>query len=93
MSTLSLRLPNSIHQSAKIFAEREAISINQLAATALAEKLAALATDSFINERAARSSSTAFAAALASVPANAPDARDVCSATPVKATKPGTRRR
>lgn len=77
MSTLSLRLPNSIHQSAKIFAEREGISINQLAATALAEKLAALATESFINERAARSSSPAFAAALASVPASAPDAHDV----------------
>jgi HicB family len=93
MSTLSLRLPNSIHQSAKIFAEREGISINQLAATALAEKLAALATESFINERAARSSNTAFASALASVPANAPDAEDVYEAAPVQTTRRGKRRK
>lgn len=47
MSTLSLRLPESIHQNAKIYAQREGISVNQLAATALAEKLAALATEDY----------------------------------------------
>ena len=41
MSTLSLRLPESIHHNARIYAQREGISVNQLAATALAEKLAA----------------------------------------------------
>ncbi len=76
MTTLSLRLPHSIHQNAKIFAEREGISINQLAATAIAEKLAALATESYINARAERSSAKAFAAALAAVPAAPPDAGD-----------------
>lgn len=43
MTTLSLRLSNSIHQNAKLDAQREGISVNQLAVTALAEKLAALA--------------------------------------------------
>ena len=45
MSILSLRLPQSIHQNAKLYAQREGISVNQLAATALAEKLAALAAE------------------------------------------------
>jgi hypothetical protein len=93
VSTLSLRLPNSIHQSAKIFAQREGISINQLAATALAEKLAALATETFINERAARSSRAAFAAALASVPANAPDANDVYEPAAVRKKAPAKQRK
>lgn len=76
MTTLSLRLPDSIHNNAKIFAEREGISINQLAATALAEKLAALATEDYIKERARRADKGAFAAALASVPDVAPQAGD-----------------
>ncbi len=68
MSTLSLRLPNSIHQNAKLYALREGISVNQLAATALAEKLAALATEDYIAARAQRASVEAFEAALALVP-------------------------
>jgi hypothetical protein len=68
MSTLSLRLPQSIHLNAKRYAEREGISVNQLAATALAEKLAALATEDYINQRAQRASAEKFAAALALVP-------------------------
>ena len=76
MTTLSLRLPDSIHNNAKIFAEREGISINQLAATALAEKLAALATEDFIRARAVRADKDTFAAALASVPDVTPSSGD-----------------
>ena len=68
MSTLSLRLPQSIHHNAKLYAQREGISVNQLAATALAEKLAALATGDYINQRAQRTDAQKFAAALALVP-------------------------
>ncbi len=68
MSTLSLRLPESIHRNAKLFALREGISVNQLAASALAEKLAALATEDYIEQRAQRSSVKKFNAALALVP-------------------------
>ncbi len=68
MSTLSLRLPQSIHHNAKLYAQREGISVNQLAATALAEKLAALATEDYINQRAQRADAQRFAAALALVP-------------------------
>ncbi len=86
MSTLSLRLPNSIHHNAKLYAEREGISINQLAATALAEKLAALATESYLNARAERSSASAFAQAMKEVPAAPPDAGDEYSPTPKRRT-------
>ena len=41
MNTLSLRLPESLRYQAKELARQEGVSINQLIATALAEKLSA----------------------------------------------------
>lgn len=76
MSTLSLRLPQSIHRNAKAYAEREGISVNQLAATALAEKLAALGAEDYLAQRAKRASRTAFKAALARVPDAPPEPGD-----------------
>ena len=37
MTTMSVRLPESLHRKARELAEREGVSINQLVATALAE--------------------------------------------------------
>jgi hypothetical protein len=54
MSTLSIRLPNSIHQHAKRLAQTEGVSVNQLVSSALAEKLSALDAERYLNERAAR---------------------------------------
>jgi hypothetical protein len=54
MSTLSLRLPESLHKQLKAVAERDGVSINQFIATAVAEKLSALATAEYLEERAAR---------------------------------------
>jgi hypothetical protein len=45
---------------ARELAEREEISINQLIATALAEKMAALMTGEYLSERAARGSRKKF---------------------------------
>ncbi len=42
MTTLSVRLPDSVHRNARLYAEREGTSLNQLVATAVAVKLAAL---------------------------------------------------
>jgi predicted HicB family RNase H-like nuclease len=39
MSTMSIRLPESLHEKARELAKREGVSINQLVTTALAEKL------------------------------------------------------
>jgi hypothetical protein len=45
MSSLSLRLPESLHQKLRELAERDDISINQFITTAIAEKAAALLVD------------------------------------------------
>ena len=60
MSTISLRLPNSLHKHVKDLAKKENISINQFIATALAEKMSALLTDEYLVERAKRGSRRKF---------------------------------
>lgn len=72
MSTLSLRLPDSLHVKVKELAERDAISMNQFIAMAVAEKMAALLTLDYLTERAQRGNRAAFARALAKVPSRAP---------------------
>ncbi|OYT98090.1 MAG: toxin-antitoxin system HicB family antitoxin [Burkholderiales bacterium PBB1] len=68
MSALSIRLPESLHSNARAYAEQEGVSINQLIATALAEKLAALGAQDYLASRAARASTAKFEQALAQVP-------------------------
>lgn len=76
MSALSLRLPNSLHERARELARREGISINQLVAAALAEKMSALLTLEYLEARVVRGSRKKFLSALAQVPAGEPDAVD-----------------
>jgi hypothetical protein len=76
MSTLSLRLPESLHRRAKELAAEEGISINQLVATALAEKISALAADEYLQNRAARGNRRKFDRALDKVKKLGPDADD-----------------
>ena len=54
MSSLSLRLPDSLHDKIRELAERENISINQFIAMAVAEKTSALLTVDYLTERAER---------------------------------------
>ena len=76
MSTLSLRLPESIHRHLKALAEREGISINQLVNSAVAEKLAALMTEEYLQERADRGSRRKLRAILGKVPDVEPEKKD-----------------
>jgi hypothetical protein len=76
MSALSVRLPESLHDRVRELAAREGISINQLVATALAEKMAALMTEDFLEARARRGSRSKFLAALGHVPDVEPDPED-----------------
>ena len=76
MTTISLRLPNSLHRQVRELARKDGISINQFAATAIAEKLAALMTETYLEERAQRGSRTAFESVLAAVPDAEPDEAD-----------------
>lgn len=68
MTAMSIRLPASLHRNAREFADREGVSVNQLVATALAEKLAALGAEEYLKARAARASRAKFDRALALVP-------------------------
>jgi hypothetical protein len=73
MATMSVRLPESLHNKAKELAEREGITINQMVATALAEKLSALLTVEYLEERARRGKRSKFDAVLKKVPNRGPD--------------------
>ena len=67
MSTISLRLPESLHDKARELAKQENVSINQLVATALAEKLSALMTEEYLQARAKRGRRRKFEAVLRKV--------------------------
>jgi len=76
MSTISLRLPESLHRKVREVAQRENVSINQLISTALAEKLSALMTDESLQERAKRGSEAKFRRALRKVKSREPAPAD-----------------
>ena len=62
MSALNLRLPESLHLQVRELAERDKVSINQFVTLAVAEKVAALRTLNYIEQRGqqgSRGSSTA----------------------------------
>ncbi len=67
MSSLSLRLPESLHDKIRELAKREGISINQFIASAAAEKMSALLAEEYLAERGARASHEKYRAALAKV--------------------------
>jgi hypothetical protein len=58
---------------AKALASQDNASMNQFIASAVAEKVSALATESYLRERAERASASKFQAALAAVPDAQPD--------------------
>ena len=76
MSTLSVRLPDSLHHRVRTLAHKDGISINQFVATAVAEKLAALDTVDYLRERAARANLNDFDRVLDMVPDVEPDETD-----------------
>ncbi len=76
MSTISLRLPDSLHERIRKLAKKDNISINQFAASALAEKISALETEEYLNKRAQRGDREKFKRALSKVPDVEPDRQD-----------------
>ncbi len=76
MSTISLRLPESLHKQVRKLAEKESVSINQLITVALAEKLSALMTEEYLEARAKRGSRKKFERAMAKVPRVKPEEYD-----------------
>jgi hypothetical protein len=76
MSTISLRLPDSLHRQIRELAEREDVSINQFVTTAVAEKLSALMTEEYLAARAKRGDPRKFERALSQVPHTPPEEHD-----------------
>ena len=68
MSTLSLRLPDSLHEEIKSLAKKEGISINQFISSAVAEKMSALLTEKYLEQRAKKGNKESFLAAMEKVP-------------------------
>ena len=54
MSALSLRLPESIHRHIREIAKKEGVSINKFISSAVSEKISALMTEDYMEERAKR---------------------------------------
>lgn len=76
MSTISLRLPDSLHDRIRKLARKDNISINQFAASALAEKISALETEEYLAERAIRGTRKKFQRAMSKIPDIEPEPRD-----------------
>jgi predicted DNA-binding protein len=76
MSTLSLRLPESLHRRLGEVAKQEGVSINQLISAAVGEKMSALLTEEYLAARALRGSRKGFLAALSNVPDVEPEVGD-----------------
>jgi uncharacterized protein (DUF1778 family) len=73
MSTLSLRIPKSLHEQIRQLAKHDGISINQFVASAAAEKMSALLTEEYIEARARRVSLKKFQRVLKKVPDSEPE--------------------
>ena len=67
MAAVSLRLPDSIYAFAKELSLQDSVSLNQFIATAVAEKVSALNTESYLNKRASEVSKEKFLKALSKV--------------------------
>ena len=76
MSTISLRLPESLHETARALAEKEEISLDQLITSALAEKVSALLADDYVEARARRGDRERFLQAMAKVTNGEPEEAD-----------------
>jgi len=73
-STLTLRLPKSLHKRIRDLAKEDGTSINQFLVTAAAEKMSAILTKNYLEEEAAKGQREDFEKVLRAVPHVEPDA-------------------
>lgn len=76
MGALTIRLPNSVHESIKALARKDGISVNQFIASAAAEKMASFQTLDYLRREAALGSRADFDRFMRAVPDAEPDAGD-----------------
>ena len=89
MSTLSVRLPTSLHRQLRELAEREGVSMNQLISSAVGEKLASLLTVDYLRDRGMQGKRPAYDRVLRRVRDVAPEERDALPNKGMKQTKRG----
>ena len=68
MTMLQIPLPDPLHDQLRAWAEKENVSIEQLATAAVAEKLSALQQLAYFRERAGRSDRKKFLDVMKKVP-------------------------
>jgi predicted transcriptional regulator len=76
MSTLSVRLPESLHKRLKEMADKEGVSMNQLITLAVSEKVSTLLTVDYLKERAQKGDRKTFEELLKKVPDREPEEFD-----------------
>lgn len=76
MSHLNVQLPDSLYKNLQVLAEQDGISVDQFIATAVAEKIAALTTETYLEALAKRGDREKYAAVLAKVPDVEPEPWD-----------------
>jgi len=76
MTTMNVKLPDSLVKQAQEMAEKEEVTLDQLVSSALAEKVAAWKTVGYLQARAARGDREKFEKAMSKVPVLEPDERD-----------------
>ncbi len=77
MATLSVRIPNSVHDAVKSASKEDNISINQFIASAVIEKLTAFDTADYIESRGARGSQEKYLNVLRKAPHDKPRKDDI----------------
>lgn len=68
MTTMSLRLPASLHKRLRELSREEGVSMNQIITAAIGEKMAALMTMEYLEDRAMKGSRAKFKGVLKNVP-------------------------
>ncbi len=76
MKTYSIDLPEQLHHAADEFAREAGLTMDQLVASAVAEKVSALAGPAWLAERAKRGNRVLFDEALSRVADVEPEERD-----------------
>jgi len=64
MSKLSIQLPDSLYKSLQKLAEQDGVSLDQFIALAVSEKISALTTERYLQERANQGNRSKYGAVL-----------------------------
>jgi len=76
MSTLEIQLPDSLYKMLQQLAEQDGISLDQFITLAVAEKISALTTEGYLQERTNRGDRSKYEAVLAKVADAEPEPYD-----------------